>query len=128
MTLVFRRFDRVAMACAVLVLLVEVARAALGVRLTRVDAVRACAAVAAGALAVWQGVSLSPRIEALFLAGAVRGLGESGLELQALHRLAEAAGKLQTVFALAILGLHVVSVAAARPSRAAGSPGDSAAR
>ncbi len=117
MTLVFRRFDRIAMTCAVVVLLVEVARAVLGLRLSRIDVARACTALAGAAVVVWQAMTVSPRIEELHRLGAIRGLGDAGLELEAIHKLAEAAGKAQVAIAIALIALHVVAVARSAPAR-----------
>jgi len=44
----------------------------------------------AAAAAVYEGVSVSPRIAALHEAGAIRGSGVQGLELARLHDIAEA--------------------------------------
>jgi uncharacterized membrane protein len=111
MTLVFRRFDRVAITCAGVVMLVEVARAVSGLRLTRVDVARACFALAGAATTVFQATTISPRIEALHHEGAIRGLGDAGLELEAVHRIAESLGKAQLIIALALIALHVTRVA-----------------
>ena len=110
MTVVFRRFDRVAMSAAAVILIVEVALAVIRRPNTGRDAARAAAAVAAGALSVWQGAALSPRIEALHQAGAVRGQGTLGLDLEAAHSLAELCGKSITLLVVAVIVLHVFSV------------------
>ena len=111
MTLVFRRFDRVAMGAAGLVLAAEVWRAVARERLRAIDVVRIVVAVIASALAVWQGVALSPRIAALHDAGALRGFGPLGLELESLHRTAEGEAKAQLALVAALLALHVYSLA-----------------
>ena len=113
MTLVFRRFDRVAMTCAAVALVAEAALAARGGRIGRVDVVRSVVVVLAAALAIGQGAFLSPAIEAFHRGGAIRGLGEAGMELHRTHKLAEAAGKGQLVLLLAALVLVVRKVAAA---------------
>jgi len=110
MTVIFRRFDKIAMGCAVVVLAVEGWRARSG-RATRLDWARiACGAGAAG-LAVWQGMVLSPRIEALHVAGAVRGSGALGAELESLHKVAETEAKAQLALVVALVVLHVFTVA-----------------
>lgn len=124
MTLVFRRFDEVAMTCAALVLGAEALRAATpGTTrpLVRADFVRvACAGLAAVA-AVVEGTVVSPRIAALHAAGAVRGVGAAGTELSHLHDWAERLGKGQVVL-LALLvvlyGLGNMHDAGAHPADA----------
>src|ERR1700733_12674178 len=73
MTIVFRRFDAVAMTCAAVVLATEAARAAGGSRQRR-DHARAFVSLLAAAAAVFEGAHVSPRIAALHAAGAVRGV------------------------------------------------------
>lgn len=102
MTLVFRRYDRVAMIAAAIVLLCEVGLGT--VTRTARDAVRAFACMVMSALAIYEGTLLSPKIEALHLAGAIRGLGDLGLEMDRTHRLAEALAKTE----LAIGVVYVV--------------------
>ncbi len=111
MTLVFRRFDSLAMACAVAVLVIEALRAVGAEAMTRLDAARLGSALVASGLAIVQGLFLSPAIEALHLAGAVRGVGDLGMELDAKHQLAEMGGKLQALMLVAFIVLHVVTVA-----------------
>jgi putative copper export protein len=115
MTLVFRRWDKVAIACAALVLLAEGARAVLRAPVRRVDLARIALAGLAAGLALWTGLSLSPHVEALHRAGAIRGLGPDGLELEAVHRVAEASGKGQVYALLAVLVLYALSPGEAKP-------------
>jgi hypothetical protein len=110
MSIVFRRFDTIAMTCAVIVLLTEAARAIARVPFARVDHARALASVLAAAAAVIEGVEISPRIAALHAAGAVRGVAGAGLELGRLHDLAEACGKTELVLLAAAVVLHVVAL------------------
>lgn len=110
MTLVFRRFDRVAVVCAVLLLLCEVGLAVTRKPLLRIDMARGAAAVIAGALILAQAMVVSPKIEALHRGGAIRGLGVDGMELESVHKLAEAGGKTQVVIALILIALHVWSL------------------
>jgi uncharacterized membrane protein len=124
MTLVFGRFDRVAMSCAAIALVAEAALAiGIGKGTTKkalaVDLVRAASVVLAGGLAIAVGAWLSPGISALHRGGAVRGSGGAGLELERLHRMAEAAGKGQVLLLVAVLVLLLVRVA--RGSRASDS-------
>jgi hypothetical protein len=105
------------MGCAAVVVLAEVLRGFFTSRLARGDFLRGAAALAAAGLALWQGLSLSPRIEALHQAGAVRGLGPPGLELETIHKRAELIGKLEVGLLLAIILLHVVTLVSTDESR-----------
>jgi len=112
MTLVFRRFDGVAVACAVVVLVAEAARAsAEHARLGVSGVVRVGAALAGSALAAWQAFDLAPKIEALHRGGAVRGVGPLGAQLDAAHQLAEGEAKVQVFFVAVFLVASVLSLA-----------------
>jgi hypothetical protein len=113
MTVVFVRFDRVAMSSAGVVLVVEAVRARMPEVVGRLDIARVTTAVLASALAILEGVWLSPKIVHLHRAGAIRGLGELGLELESTHHLAELCGKVQAALLLGLLAMHVFT--AARP-------------
>ncbi len=119
MTEVFRRFDRVALLFAGLLLLVEGARfmarptgdAAPRDLLEKPDLVRIAALVLASASRAAMGFHFSPKIEALHRAGAIRGSGELGLALEEAHRTAERLAKVESFFLLIaavamILSLH----------------------
>jgi Domain of unknown function (DUF4149) len=110
MTIVFRRFDKLAIVCVVLVLVVEAALARQG-PLTKVDLGRAFLAVIAAGCAITVGLFVSPKIEALHRGGAIRGLGPDGLALESFHRTAERLGTLELVIALLLVALHVYSLA-----------------
>ncbi len=114
MTVVFRRFDKVAVACVVLVLVTEALQAMVRRPPARLDVARMVLTLVGAGLVVWQAVSISPTIEALHLAGAIRGLGEMGLRLQAAHKLAELGGKLQALCAVILIALHVTTAGTAR--------------
>jgi hypothetical protein len=114
MTIVFRRFDTVAMACAAIVLAGEATRSLARIPFARVDHLRAGASVLAAALAVFEGVRVSPRIAALHASGAVRGLGDTGIELARLHDLAELSGKSEVVLLAAIVVMQVIALSARR--------------
>jgi hypothetical protein len=111
---VFRRFDALAVGCAVVVLGSEAvriqARRHLGA--SRWDQLRAGACLAAAASAIYEAVVLSPGILSLHAAGAIRGFGSQGLELERLHDLAELTGKLEVTFCLLAIVLHVLTVGA----------------
>jgi hypothetical protein len=109
MTMVFLRFDVVAMSCAAVVLTTEALRALARVPFARVDHVRAGASVLAAAAAVYEGASVSPRIAALHAAGALRGRGAEGIELDRLHHGAETLGKTEVILLVAVVVLHVLS-------------------
>jgi hypothetical protein len=110
MTLVFRRFDSVAMACAALVLASEATRALVRLPFATVDHVRAGASVVAAAVAVFEGVSVSPRIASLHAGGAIRGMGDAGMQLARLHDVAELCGKTEVGLLVAVIVLHVVGL------------------
>jgi len=113
MTLVFRRFDAVAITCAVVALVAEAAFAMRGGKITRLDLLRGLCLVVAAGLAIAIGVWLSPGISDLHQAGAIRGAGEAGLALERLHRLAETLAK--SAMALVLVGFVLSVAKAARP-------------
>jgi hypothetical protein len=108
MTIVFRRFDMLAMACAAVVLLVEVALAVTTRPILRRDIARAFAALIAGGLAVTTGAFLSPKIAGLHEAGAIRGLGALGEELDRAHRAAVTCGNVTMLLLIVVIVLHVI--------------------
>jgi Domain of unknown function (DUF4149) len=110
MTIVFRRFDLVAMACAAVVMGAEATGAAAGAPFGVSDHLRAGIGSFAGAVAVLEATSVSPRIAALHRAGAIRGAGSAGLELARLHDLAEWCGKTEVVLLVAVIVLQVVAL------------------
>ena len=114
MTLVFRRFDAVAIACAAIALVAEAAFAMRGGRVTRLDLARGLCLVVAAGLAITIGAWLSPGISDLHRGGAIRGSGDAGLELERLHRLAETLAKSEMVLVLAGFVLSIAKVG--RPS------------
>jgi hypothetical protein len=108
----FARWDRVAVAFSALLLVCEVVRtwAARGRSRRLVPRIRRMAAVLVGLLAVYIGTNVSPRILALHDAGARRGDGTEGAELEAIHKTAEIFGKLEAALAVALVGLHVFTL------------------
>ena len=105
---VFRRFDTVAISCAVVVLGCEAVR--IWVRegsATTAERLRGVLAVTAAGAAIYGGVELSPSIVALHAAGAVRGLGENGVKLDRIHDLAEAVAKVEVTVGFFLLALQV---------------------
>jgi hypothetical protein len=113
MSVVFRRFDMVAMACGAVVLTTEAIRAMAGWPFSRAERTRAVVSVAAAGVAVLEGVKISPRIAALHAAGAIRGVDAPGIELARLHDLAEWCGKTELLLLSAVIVLHVMTLSAA---------------
>ena len=111
MTVVFRKFDGVAMTSAAIALVAEATLFLKDGKPTRLDVARGATTVLAGVLAIVVGTWLSPGISALHRGGAIRGLNEGGLELERLHRLAEAAGKGQLALLFVVLVLLLVKIA-----------------
>jgi hypothetical protein len=109
MTVVFQRFDLVAMACAAVLLATEAVRAVARVPFARLDHARAALSVVASAAAVYEATSVSPRIAALHAAGVVRGMGDAGVELSRLHDVAERLGKTEVLVLAAVLVLHALT-------------------
>jgi putative copper export protein len=109
MILVFRRFDSFAMSAAACVLVVEAVRACY-TPVRRLDIARIAAAVLAAGLAVWEGVSLSPHIEALHRSGAVRGDGAAGVELDRVHEIAERSAQIELLLLVLLIVLHAFSL------------------
>jgi len=77
---------------------------------TTAERVRSVLAVVAAAAAIYGGVKLSPSIVALHVAGAVRGFGADGAELERLHKLAEAVAKVEVTVGIFLLGLEVTTL------------------
>jgi hypothetical protein len=109
MTVVFQRFDTVAMASAAALLLTEAVRAVARVPFAPLDHLRAGASVLAAAAAVYEGASVSARIAMLHAEGAIRGVGSAGMELAKLHSVAELLGKTEVVLLVGVVVLHVVT-------------------
>lgn len=108
---IFRRFDIVAMACAVVLLVAEALRAwAKPGKPTIADRLRGGAALIAAGCAVYVGKVSSPTIMALHASGVMRGVGEGGAELDRVHRLAEMLGKTEVLLGLALIVLHVMTL------------------
>jgi hypothetical protein len=117
MTLVFRRFDLIAMTCAAVVLASEAARVIARVPFRRLDHARAAVGVLAAIVTTYEGMNVSPRIADLHIAGAVRGVGVAGVELSRLHDTAELCGKTAV---LLLAGLVILQAAAAHTAAPSG--------
>ncbi len=118
MTIVFTRFDKLAMTAAAIVAVAEVVRTRTGeFDLSRVDYARVGVIALAGGLAVVQGTWLSPTVVALHRDGAIRGLGPLGERLERFHAWSETCGKTESLLlvVLVVLLAHALS----KPSHAA---------
>jgi putative copper export protein len=111
MTVVFARFDVVAVGCVAVVLASEAWRATGKRPIATLDVARMVTAAVGSTLVLLEALWITPAIVALHRGGALRGLGPAGLELDRMHGLAEACGKAQAVLALALLALHVATLA-----------------
>jgi len=114
MTLVFTRFDKLAMTCAAIVAVCEVVRfrmdradGALEKKVDTIDLVRLVIIAVAGALAVIQGAWLSPGIVTLHQNGAIRGLGPLGEKLEIIHTWSERCGKAECLLLIVLVVLLV---------------------
>ena len=117
---VFRRFDALAITCAVLVLGCEAIRIRIaGVSsaptddtkgATIAERTRTALAIVAASAAIYGGTKLSPEIVALHAAGAVRGFGADGAKLEKLHALAETVAKIEVSAGLLLMALHVTTL------------------
>jgi uncharacterized membrane protein len=111
MTIVFVRFDKLAMLSAAIVAVAEVVRMRAergevpGSAPTRIAALRLGVIAGAGALAVVQGVWLSPTIVSLHREGAIRGLGPLGEKLERFHAWSETCGKTESLLLVALVVL-----------------------
>jgi len=93
MAVAFARFDRVAIGLLAVALLAEAGRGLFERRIGRWDRVRlSCVGVALLAT-VFVAMKVTPAIAALHVAGAMRGVGELGERLEAIHALASRVGK-----------------------------------
>ena len=126
MTVVFQRFDVLAIASAAAVLVAEgaifvssaissmtssaVGSAVSSARFTARDLWRVGAAALAGGIAVVEATAVAPRIAALHAAGVLRGIGSGGMELGRLHDIAEGCGKAEVVLLVAVVVLQVVAL------------------
>jgi hypothetical protein len=117
MAAAFARFDGIAIGTAAVLLACELVRTfvgglrgrTLGARARRISGVVLAMTVA------YVGMVLTPRIAQLHRAGAARGVGPAGEELDRIHRRAEAAGKAEVALAAALALLHVFTLGARRP-------------
>lgn len=118
MTAVFTRFDAIAMTCAAVALVADATLTRRSGPIRRLDLARGSALLVAGAAAIVEGSFISPTITGLHRAGAVRGLGEQGMALERMHRVAEATGKTELVLLAVVLVLLAAKLTAScEPAR-----------
>ena len=112
----FARFDQIAIALSVVLLGAEVARTFVARRERPPLSARArrLAAILFAGCTAYMGLVLSPGINSLHRAGARRGVGPEGAELEAIHQRASAVGKAEAVLGLLLVGLHVFTVRSPR--------------
>jgi len=110
MTAVFQRFDVGAVASVAAILATEAVRATGGARIRTMDVARMVTAAVGASLVLIEALWLTTAIVALHRAGALRGLGPAGLELDRMHHMAEACGKAQAALALGLIVLQVVTL------------------
>jgi hypothetical protein len=113
----FARFDSIALGAAVTLLGAEVARTYASGARARLPAarVRRVLAVIMAACAAYGGLSLSPHILELHRAGARRGIGDLGEELERTHVRAETVGKVELALGAAVVLLHVLTLSTRKP-------------
>lgn len=115
MTAVFARFDKLAMACAAVLLATEALRARAS-RLRPLDVGRALVSIVLAGCAALEGLWVTPKIVDLHASGAMRGVGEAGASLDHAHALAEQLGKGQAVLAIVLIALHVLTLGPREPA------------
>jgi putative copper export protein len=106
MTLVFRRFDRVALGCAAVLGVVEAVRARTS-GVGRWDIARIVCTVVASGIAMMMALRISPAIAELHASGAVRGVGPLGRALDRAHDWATRLGNIEALCLIAVIFLHV---------------------
>jgi hypothetical protein len=111
MTIVFRRFDAIAITSAAVALFCELWRVKITTKLSRLDIARGVSLAIAGVLALYEGMVVSPRVEALHRGGAIRGVGDLGLQLESTHALAESISKIEAFLLVAFVVLYVMTLA-----------------
>ncbi len=119
MTVVFQRFDTVALVCVAVIVASEACRSfgaaagpgpGPGEGVGRLDLARMAAGALGAALVLLQALWITPVIAALHRGGAIRGVGPDGLELDRIHGYAETCGKAQATVGLALIAFHVFTI------------------
>ena len=108
----FARFDRIAIACAAILLGAEVTRTYLARRSPRAFPGRArrVFAVLFAACIAYMGLAVTPAINGLHRAGVTRGEGADGETLDTIHKRAELLGKAEVAIGALLIVLHVFTV------------------
>jgi hypothetical protein len=110
MAVVFERYDKLAMGAAAVVLGTEALRGWKDESRSRAAFARVAVTLALVAMAVVEGLWITPTIAELHAGGAVRGVGEAGELLATTHTLAEQLGKAQALIAVVLIGLHMATL------------------
>lgn len=105
---IFANFDRMVLVLIAVLVVSEAARVLLeGVR-GRLGLARLCAAAVLAGLALISALYIGPRINEMFHAGVMRGVGQAGVEMDRLHDWATRLGKLAFAVAAAWLTLGII--------------------
>ncbi len=109
MAAVFARFDQLVIGLALTLLVTDgvLLLARRGQAFDWLDRVRPLATIVLCLLGIGEAMYITPRIAGLHAAGAVRGVGDSGMHLDALHDVAERLGKGQLLLAVLLVILHL---------------------
>jgi hypothetical protein len=109
MAAVFARFDQLVIGLALTLLVADgvLLLARRGGRSDWLDRLRPLATIVLCLLGIGEAMYITPRIAGLHAAGAVRGMGDSGLRLDQLHGIAERLGKGQLLLAVFLVVLHI---------------------
>lgn len=113
----FARFDRIALACAGVVLLSEIVRTAVGRARARAPLarIRRLAAVGLAGAIAYGGMVVSPAILELHRSGVSRNVGEAGTRLEAVHQRASTLGKVEALLAAGLVAMHILTLPRPRP-------------
>ncbi len=112
MGVAFASFGQVALLATCVALVVEVIRTVIH-RRSRPrawDRVRRLVAIGLAGSAAYLAFNLTPTINGLHAEGVVRGEGDRGAQLDAIHKRAELVGKTEVGLALALIFLHVMTL------------------
>ncbi len=109
MAAVFARFDQLVIGLALTLLVSDgvLLLARRGQVFDWLDRLRPLATIVLSLLGIGEAMYITPRIAGLHAAGAVRGVGDSGMRLDQLHGVAERLGKGQLLLALLLVILHL---------------------
>jgi uncharacterized membrane protein len=113
----FARFDQIAIGASAVILGSEVVRTVVARRRGRAltARIRRFIAIGLACAATYLGLVVTPRIQELHRAGAVRNQGAGGQELNRIHRQAELLGRLEVALGCVLIVLHIFTLPAHRP-------------